>query len=68
MFVLGAVLCGCSRASTVAAPAPPAAPIEDSFGPGFGSAFRADPNSTPINPTARDVVPVNPSAEPLPVP
>lgn len=66
--LLGAGLLACSRAPEAsAAPASPT-PVEDSFGPGFGNAFRADPNSTPINPTSRDVVPVNPNAEPLPVP
>lgn len=47
-------------------PPPPAAKIEDSFGPRFAAAFRADPNSDPIDPVAGDIsIPVDPTRDPL---
>jgi hypothetical protein len=39
-------------------------PPEDSFGTGFGPAFRADPNAAPAAVTAADVNPVDPTAIP----
>lgn len=68
VLVLALLVCACSKTSKVAAAASQPTRVEDKFGPGFGTAFRADPNSTPINPTTRDVIPVNPTGEPLPVP
>lgn len=67
VLVLALLVCACSKASKVSTPAPQPARVEDRFGPGFGTAFRADPNSAPLNPTTRDVIPVNPTGEPLPV-
>ena len=37
----------------------------DKFGKGFGKAFRADPNSEPLNVTRDDVIPVSQTAEPV---
>lgn len=37
---------------------------EDRFGKGFGKAFRAAPNSEPMNVVEGDVVPVSPTTEP----
>ncbi len=64
-----AALSACSKApgGTALSP-PPATPIEDNFGTGFGQAFRAAPNSTPMTPSTADVVPVNPSGQPLRLP
>ncbi len=59
-------LAACSNPSGTASGAPPTA-AEDNFGPTFGSAFRADPNSTPITPTAGQVAPINPTGSPVPV-
>ena len=37
---------------------------EDRFGKGFGKAYRAAPNSEPMNVVEGDVVPVSPTTEP----
>ena len=40
---------------------------EDKFGRGFGKAFRADPNSEPMNVSDGDMIPVSNTAEPIEV-
>jgi|APFEC2959095136_1045048.scaffolds.fasta_scaffold00031_31 hypothetical protein len=59
----GLAACGStdSTAPPVPAPTPPvaAAPIEDGFGAGFGTAFRADANSVPRDPVAGDIIPLD---------
>lgn len=68
-LVMAAGISACSKASNVTALSPPpGVPIEDNFGPGFGQAFRAAPNSVPVNPSASGVVPVNPAGQPFQVP
>jgi hypothetical protein len=62
LLVIG--LAACSNPSGTAASVPPAS-AADSFGPTFGTAFRADPNSAPITPTASQVAPVNPTGSPV---
>jgi hypothetical protein len=42
-----------------------AARTEDKFGKGFGKAFRADPNSEPVNVSDSDVTPVSLTSEPV---
>jgi len=51
-------------------PPPAPAKLEDQFGSigGFGSIFRQGPNTEPTDPAAGAVVPVNVTAEPVPVP
>lgn len=62
-------LFACSKASTgTALSPPPATPVEDNFGQGFAQAYRAPPNSTPMTPSTADVVPVNPSGQPVRLP
>ncbi|MBA3810957.1 MAG: hypothetical protein H0X27_04795 [Caulobacteraceae bacterium] len=64
-----ASLFACSKAPDGTALSPPSnPPIEDNFGTGFGQAFRAAPNSSPMTPSTADVVPVNPSGEPVRLP
>lgn len=41
--------------------------VEDKFGKGFGEAFRADPNSEPVNVSEGDMKPVSHTAEPEPI-
>lgn len=41
--------------------------VEDTFGDGFGEAFRADPNSEPKNVADSDVRPVSLTTEPVPI-
>ena len=41
--------------------------VEDTFGDGFGEAFRADPNDAPRNVVDSDVKPVSLTTEPVPI-
>ncbi len=71
-LVIGTSLCACQRqsgsdvldnqslASTGARP-------EDRFGEDFGKAFRADPQSKPVEVKPGDVPPVSLTAEPIPI-
>lgn len=58
--------CGSNNANTtpVALVTPPAAKVEDGFGAGFGTAYRADPNTEAKDPVATDINPVDPTKEP----
>lgn len=42
--------------------------LEDTFGAGFGQAFRANPNSDPRDPAAGDVVPADLTRDATPIP
>jgi hypothetical protein len=60
--------CGGSNNTPPAPPVavtPPAAKLEDQFGAGFGTAFRADPNTEAKDPAPGDVNPVDPTREPI---
>lgn len=46
---------------------PSGQPLEDSFGAGFGQAFRAAANSDPRDPAAADIVPVDLTKDPTPL-
>jgi len=50
-------------------PPPPPTTVsqEDSFGLAFGTAFRADPNATPIEPKDGDIIPLSLTTEPKPI-
>ena len=66
---LAMTLVACSKAPEAPPSIPSPAPqVEDRFGPVFSNAFHASPNSTPIDPTARDVAPVNSNLPPVQVP
>ena len=67
VLILAGAICACSKTPGETASASPARAPEDNFGPAFGSAFRADPNSVPMVPTRAAVAPVNPTAQPVPV-
>lgn len=60
--------CGSDNAPAPAPPttAPPttAARIEDGFGANFGTAYRADVNSSPRDPVAGDIVPLDLTKDP----
>ena len=47
---------------------PPQQRLEDTFGAGFGQAFRAAPNSDPRDPAAGDVVPADLTRDATPIP
>ncbi|MBC7768927.1 MAG: hypothetical protein H7124_09075 [Phycisphaerales bacterium] len=67
-LALGVSACGGSGGGGGLPPPPPAAPLEDTFGAGFGATFRADPNSNPRDPAAGDIVPVDPTKDATGVP
>jgi hypothetical protein len=65
-FGLAAGLAACTKASTDdASPPPAAATAADHFGPGFAQAFRASPDSAPINPSTTRVISVDPNGTPV---
>ncbi len=41
--------------------------MEDQFGEGFGKAYRADPNSEPVNVSEIKLPPVSYTTEPIPI-
>ena len=70
MLLAGASLTACNKQDASDALLPDQAASkarnpEDQFGEGFGNAFRAEPNSEPINVAEGDVVPVSQTAEPV---
>jgi hypothetical protein len=71
IIVGGASLSACNKAADSDAPATvnltSAGHPEDQFGQGFGKDFRADPMSKPANVEDGDVVPVSPTARPVPI-
>lgn len=66
-FAAGLSACGGSDNNTVTPPVvvQPAGKIEDMFGTGFGTRYRADPNTKATDPVAGDLNPVNPAADPV---
>ncbi len=60
--------CGGGADNTTPPPPPPTTVVqEDTFGVTFGTAFRADPNATPIEPKDGDIIPLSLTAEPTDV-
>lgn len=60
-------LAACGSGGDSGAPPPPPPVVvaqEDTFGLVFGTAFRADANSTPIEPKDGDIVPLSLTTEP----
>lgn len=58
--------CGGGADNTTPPPPPPTTVAqEDSVGVAFGTAFRADPNSTPIEPKDGDIIPPSLTTEPV---
>ena len=60
-------LAACSSGSDNTPPPPPPVTTvaqEDTFGVAFGTAFRADPNATPIEPKDGDIIPLSLTTEP----
>lgn len=58
--------CGGSNDAAPAPPVvvtPPAARLEDGFGTGFGTAYRAEPNTDARDPVPGDINPVDPTKE-----
>ncbi|CAN5443918.1 hypothetical protein BH10PSE5_BH10PSE5_12080 [soil metagenome] len=53
--------------SATVTPPPASASVADQLGTGFGTDFRASPNSDPRDLAAGDVIAVNPTAEPIPL-
>ncbi|MDH4386801.1 MAG: hypothetical protein QE280_15335 [Caulobacter sp.] len=49
-------------------PPPPAARLEDGFGAGFATAYRADPNAVPRDPAAGDIIALTLAADPVAIP
>ena len=60
-------LAACSGGADDPAPPPPPTTVvqEDKFGAVFGTAFRADANSTAIEPTDGDIIPLSLTTEPV---
>ncbi len=58
--------CGGGADNTTPPPPPPPTTVvqEDTFGVAFGTAFRADPNATPIEPKDGDIIPLSVTTEP----
>ena len=57
--------CGGGADNTAPPPPPPTTVVqEDTFGVAFGTAFRADPNATPIEPKDGDIIPLSLTTEP----
>jgi hypothetical protein len=63
-LALGLSACSGDGGSTSPPPVVVKPPLEDKFGAGFGSAFRAGPNTAPAAVKAGDVNPVDPTAVP----
>ncbi|WP_411289964.1 hypothetical protein [Sphingorhabdus sp.] len=60
--------CGGGADNTTPPPPPPTTVVqEDRFGVAFGTAFRADPNATPIEPKDGDIIPLSLTTEPIDV-
>lgn len=61
--------CGSGADNTTPPPPPPPTTVvqEDTFGVAFGTAFRADPNGTAIEPKDGDIIPLSLTTEPTDV-
>lgn len=60
--------CGGGADNTTPPPPPPTTVVqEDAFGAVFGTAFRADANTTPIEPKDGDIIPLSLTTEPVDV-
>ena len=64
------LLAGCSGggggdSGTVITPTPPPVAAVDRFGTCFATAYRADPNSTPVDPPDGCIIPISLTAEPI---
>jgi hypothetical protein len=70
VLLLGASLTACSGGGggSTTTVTPPAAKFEAQFGSGFATDFQANNNSEPHAVAVGDVVPVNQTAEPVPLP
>lgn len=70
VVLLGAVLsaCGGGGGGSTTTVTPPAAKFEDQFGAKFASAYQGGPNTEPVDVAPGDVIPVNATAEPVPLP
>ena len=70
VVLLGAFLsaCGGGGGGSTTTVTPPAAKFEDQFGAKFASAYQGAPNSEPVDVAPGDVIPVNATAEPVPLP
>jgi len=49
-------------------PPPPMGNLEDGFGAGFAAAFQQDAFAEPIDPVTGDIIPLDVTADPVPVP
>jgi hypothetical protein len=73
-----AVLAGCSEDDVLAPPPsppgggqqppPPPPPVQTQFGAGFQAAFVRVRDSDPLDPADGDIIPVDPTADPIDVP
>ncbi len=70
VILLGAALsaCGGGGGGSSTTVTPPAAKFEDQFGSKFASAYQGAPNTEPVDVAPGDVIPVNATAEPVPLP
>ncbi len=71
VVLLGAVLSACGGGGgggTTTTVTPPAAKFEDQFGAKFASAYQGGANTEPVDIAPGDVIPVNATAEPVPLP
>jgi hypothetical protein len=65
---LGALAAGCSGGNnSKSSPVTSVTAQEDSFGTVFGTAFRADPDSSPIIPKDGDIIPLSLDTDPKPI-
>lgn len=68
VLAVGLSACGGGGGGGASVTPPPAsASVADQLGAGFGTDFRASPNSDPRDLAAGDVIAVNPTAEPIPL-
>lgn len=70
LATLGLAACGGGGGGgmTVVTPPPPSAALEDAFGAGFATSYRANPNTDPREPAAADIIAVSPTTDPVAVP
>lgn len=71
--LLAATLAGCGGGGggdggVVTPPPPPSARLEDGFGAGFATSYRASPNTDPRDPATSDINGVSVTTDPVAVP